>query len=180
MSYSCTYDDLKGKEYLFHIGFATRSSKHVPVDMDGATGTAANMRTYQMDIVNVIELERSISGLRPFLQAVYPDLFRVPREVNLVPTLQEPAVKELCERLIIEETSSIIVFRSGDHYGVWVVTEGELDVELQLKYSDIFFSVVDEFPEFVCDFMVFTRDEFNNFPAPKDIKIVYKRGREYR
>ncbi|HHW08229.1 MAG TPA: hypothetical protein GXX34_12000 [Clostridia bacterium] len=148
--------------------------------MDGATGTAANMRTYQMDIVNVIELERSISGLRPFLQAVYPDLFRVPREVNLVPTLQEPAVKELCERLIIEETSSIIVFRSGDHYGVWVVTEGELDVELQLKYSDIFFSVVDEFPEFVCDFMVFTRDEFNNFPAPKDIKIVYKRGREYR
>ncbi|HHY60969.1 MAG TPA: hypothetical protein GX504_10150 [Clostridia bacterium] len=39
-----------------------------------------------------------------------------------MPTLQEPAVKELCERLIIEETSSIIVFRLGDHYGVWVIT----------------------------------------------------------
>jgi hypothetical protein len=74
----------------------------------------------------------------------------------------------------LDETKKILTFTDNRISGIWVVVD-EADIDLELKYSDILFSVFDKYPLFECDFMVFGKDEIDFAPVPKDTVVAYSK-----
>lgn len=67
----------------------------------------------------------------------------------------------------IKETEEIWVLENNNDTFVWVVVE-ESGIELEMKYSDIFFQALEKYPSFTCGFMVFGRDEIKETSIPKN------------
>ena len=76
------------------------------------------------------------------------------------------------ELLKIDETLEIITSSQNGCQGVWVIVD-EADINLEIKYSSLYLTLLEKYPDYICDFMVFGKDEIKDLSFPIDAFVVY-------
>jgi len=84
-------------------------------------------------------------------------------------------IKSFVRRLVKEkETQKVYVFKRYDITYVWVVVD-KAEIDLERKYSGIFFSMLEKYPSLNCDFLVFGRNEIEHVVIPENAVVVHSK-----
>ena len=78
----------------------------------------------------------------------------------------------LIEMLIDHKcTKQIIAFKESEVEVIWTIIE-ESSVQKTLEYNQLFFNVLEKYPEIDCDFMVYDYKELANISIPKQCLTI--------